>query len=152
MSINVPPATSQRVVAMLAPLILASAGCSGPKLEFAEVEGKVTLNKKPLAGVIVRFYPVSEGKEQLPYATGMTDEAGVYTLMHQDNKPGALVGKNHAVVYWPSRDLRGADREGNQAPSPGPPIPLEYTVPSQTPFNVEVKPGESQTIDLPLKD
>src|SRR5262249_33669429 len=59
-----------------------SASCGGPHLEFAEVQGTVTLNNKPLAGALVRFYPISAGKEQLPYASGMTDAVGLYMLTH----------------------------------------------------------------------
>jgi hypothetical protein len=125
------------------------AGCSGPKREFAEVEGKVTLNGKPLAGAIVRFYPVSEDTKQLPFATGRTDAMGVYQLSSQVDKPGALVGSHRAVVYWPPRDRQG----GAGGPSrPDRPIPLKYTVASDSPLVVEVKAGELQTIDLSLQE
>jgi hypothetical protein len=134
---------------VLLPLVLL--GCSGPALEFAEVEGQVTLNKKPLSGVLVRFYPVSAGKEQLPYATGMTDADGKYTLWHHDRQAGALVGPNRAVVTWPSRDMRNAGRD-KPLPPPTETIPIQYTVASDTPLVVEVKSGGRQTIDLPIVD
>jgi hypothetical protein len=122
------------------------AGC-GPKLDYAEVEGTVTLGGKPLAGAEVTFYPDSEGAEQLPYATGKTDGAGKYSLTLQGGKPGALVGKNRAVVNWP----RPERRDDQPPPPPGPEIPVLYTVAGETPLIVEVKPGGRQTIDLPLK-
>jgi hypothetical protein len=133
-------------------ILIVLAGCGGSHLEFAEVQGQVTLNKKPLAGVMVRFYPISEGKEQLPYASGRTDAAGIYSLTHQGNKPGALVGRNRAVVSWPSRDLLGVGRDGPAPPPPGPPIPMQYTVADETPLTVEVKAGDRQAIDLSLED
>jgi hypothetical protein len=132
-------------------LLFLIAGCGSQKLEFAEVEGQVTLNKKPLSGVLVRFYPVSAGKEKLPYATGMTDADGKYTLSHQGSQPGALVGPNRAVVTWPSRDMRNAGRD-KPLPPPSQTIPIQYTVVNDTPLVVEVKPGGRQTIDLPLVD
>jgi hypothetical protein len=133
-------------------MLLALTGCGGPQREFAEVEGKVTLNKKPLAGAMVRFYPISAGREQLPYASGITDSAGRYALTRQGDRPGAVVGPNRAVVSWPSRDLLGVGRDGPAPSPPGPPIPMHYTVASETPLILEVKGGGPQTIDLPLED
>lgn len=137
----------------LAGLVLAlAAGCSGPRQEFAEVEGKVTLNGRPLAGAIVRFYPITEQKEQPPYASGITDAAGYYTLTHEGDEPGALVGRNCVVVYWPSRDLRESRGDGPPLPTPSRPIPIRYTVANDTPLTFEVKAGDRQTMDLKLED
>jgi hypothetical protein len=122
------------------------AGCGGPAYEFAPVEGKVTLNGKPLAGVIVKFYPDSESTTQLPYATGTTDEAGEFRLSVSAKQPGALVGPNIAVVSWPVRD------RANPPPVPDAPIPVRYRDVTASPFRFEVKPGPGQTIDLPMDD
>ena len=100
----------------------------------------------------MRFFPISVGKEQLPFASGITDAAGKYTLMHQGAKPGALVGPSRAVISWPSRDLLGVGRDRPAPSPPGPPIPMHYTVAGETPLIVEVKAGGLQTIDLPLED
>jgi hypothetical protein len=119
-------------------------GCGSGKLEYGEVEGKVTLDKKPLVGVKVAFYPDSDSNEQLPYATGLTDASGMYTLALRDGKPGALVGKNRVVVNWPPGD------RGSPEPVPAPPaIPVRFTVADQSPLVVEVKEGK-QTINLEL--
>src|SRR5262249_41369202 len=122
--------------------LLALSGCGGPTFEFAEVEGKVTLGGKPLAGVEVTFYPDDTGASQLPYATGKTDGSGNYTLTLKDGKPGALVGKNRVVVNWPLPE-RGNNRD-KPPPPPGPAIPLAYTVAADTPLIVEVKSGGRQ--------
>ena len=135
---------------MTAVLLLALTGC-GSKLDYADVSGKVSLNNKPVAGVFVRFYPLSDTTEQLPYATATTDDEGFYRLTRGKDKPGALVGPNRVVVYWPSRDMRGEDRDGNPLPPPSPAIPLRYTVITESPLNVEVKAG-TQTVDLPLEN
>jgi hypothetical protein len=129
--------------------LLVSAGCGGPKLEFTEVTGKVTLDDQPLCGVLVRFYPLSESAEQLPYATGMTDAAGVYRLTARSGEAGALVGRHRVVVHWPSRDLLEA--EGRRLPDANQRIPLPYTVVTQSPLEYEVKASGPQTIDLPLR-
>jgi hypothetical protein len=132
-------------------LLFALAGC-GPKLEFAEVSGKVTLNKKPVAGVFVQFYPLSDAKEQLPSAIARTDAQGNYTLTHDGDKPGALVGPNRVVVFWPSRDLRGEGRDGKPLPPPSPAIPVRYTVVTESTLDFEVKAGPPQTFDIRLQD
>jgi hypothetical protein len=122
-------------------------GC-GPNVEYAEVQGIVTLEGRPLPGVKVAFYPDDEGKEQLPYATGVTDAAGVYTLTAVTNQPGAMVGKHRVVINWPPPER--SDDRNKPRPRPGPPIPIRYTVADQTRLIVEVKAGPRQTIDLPL--
>jgi hypothetical protein len=121
-------------------------GCGGPTHEFAPVEGKVTLNGRPLVGVIVKFYPASETTTQLPVATGITDEAGVFRLSVSENRPGAVVGPNIAVVRWPVRD--------RAAPPPVPdvPIPVQFSVVTESPLQFEVKAGLGQTINLILDD
>jgi hypothetical protein len=116
-------------------------------LEYAEVEGTVTLGGKTLSGVNVTFYPDSAGVEQLPYATGKTDGTGRYSLTLQSGKPGALVGKNRVVVNRPTPERRD---DQPRPPPPSPAIPVQYTVATETPLIVEVKPGGRQTIDLPL--
>ena len=126
----------------------APAGCSRPKLEFTEVSGKVTLEGKPLVGVMVRFYPLSEGAEQLPYSTAITDDAGVYRLTAQTSESGALVGRHTVVVHWPSRDILEA--EGRPPPPASKRIPLRFTVVTESPLQYEVKAGGPQTIDLAL--
>ena len=131
---------------LAAAALLVLAGC-GPKFEYAEVQGKVTLDGQALSGVKVAFYPDNEGAEQLPYATGLTDGTGTYTLTAVTGKPGALVGKNRVVVNWP---LPEHNPDLPPPPPPGPPIPMLYTQAAQTPLVVEVKPGPRQNINVEL--
>ncbi len=135
-----------RLLGSFAVMALGSAGgCSGPAYEFAPVKGKVTLEGEPLAGVVVKFYPVSESNTQLPIASGTTDESGAYELSAGEDKPGALVGPNIAVVRRPVRD-RAAPKVRDV------PIPIKYTIVTESPLNFEVRPGPGQTIDLTLKN
>jgi hypothetical protein len=131
-----------------AAVLLAVAGCNA-QLAYAPVEGKVTLGGKPLAGVKVWFYPMTEGNNNLPFATGLTDSAGVYKLTSNNGQDGALVGNHRVVVDWPPRE-RNDDRS-KPPPPQGPPIPVPYTQASVSPLVFEVKAGGPQTIDLPLK-
>ena len=137
--------TAARVLG--AAVLAAAAGC-GPQPNYAPVDGKVTLDGRPLAGVRVWFYPEAAGREQPPYAMGTTDASGVYKLTAETGKPGALVGKNRVVVNWPLPERPGPDQP--PPPPPGPPIPIPYTQAADTPIVVEVKAGSPQTIDLPL--
>ncbi len=126
-------------------------GCQ--KGRVAQVEGTVTLNGKPLPGVKVFFYPESDGKEPLPFATGVTNEVGLYTLTlggAQYGKPGASPGQNRVVINWPSKGHR-EEMDGRQAKSPTI-IPLNYTAVRDTPLIVEVQAGRRQKIDLKLEE
>jgi hypothetical protein len=115
-------------------------------VEYADVRGKVTLGGVPLSGVQVTFYPDVDARDAPPYSQGTTDLAGVYTLAGPDGKLGAVVGKHRVVVNWPLQE-RGGDRFKVL----GPPIPVRYTIASETPLIIEVKAGGPHTIDLPLK-
>jgi hypothetical protein len=128
--------------------VLLLGGCSH-QLEFGEVKGRVTLNDKALAGVIVTFYPDTTGNEAVPFARGKTDAAGNYTLATSDRQPGAVAGKHRVVVNWPLAD-RGENWE-KPPRAPGPAIPFKYTVAADTPLIFEVKAGGPQTIDLVLR-
>jgi hypothetical protein len=129
-------------------IVLAATGCGSPKTA-PEVSGTVTMGGKPLAGVIVTFYPVTEGRDGLPYARGTTDGAGHYTLTLPDGKPGAVVGQSRVVVNWPLHDR--SDTPDKQAKRPTQPvIPIRYTVATETPLLFEVKTGAAQVIDLTL--
>jgi hypothetical protein len=124
---------------------VANSAC-GRKVEFAEVNGTVTFNNTPLAGVSVAFFPQGEGVDPHLVARGTTDASGRYTLAGPQGQPIAVVGTNRVVVL-PTKTPRSP---GDPVPPPGPPIPARYSSPKLTPFVVEVKAGAAQTIDLPL--
>jgi hypothetical protein len=141
------PANINRARLLAAVILMTLAGCGKPEA-YCEVEGKVTLDGQPLPGVHVWFYPEGEGGVQPPYATGVTDAQGVYTLTAVNGQHGALVGKNRVAV---NRPPGGRSDSQDEPPSPGPPIPVAYTQAADTPILVEVKAGPRQTIDLPLQ-
>src|SRR5262245_1497411 len=138
-----------RAAAAIVPMvILAAAGCGGPKMA-PEVSGTVTMGGHPLEGVVVTFYPMTEGRDGLPFSKGTTDAAGHYTLTLPDGKPGAVVGQSRVVVNWPPRER--TDTPGTQPKRPVQPfIPVRYTVATETPLIYEVKVGTAQVIDLAL--
>src|SRR5262249_55314132 len=140
--------------------------CQG-KPPFAPVEGTVTKGGKPLAGVIVDFYP--DPGDRGPRSTSApTDEAGHYRLHSSwGGDDGAVVGP-HRVCIVENRN-EGSGLFGRQSKAAKLPkeaqeklarlkkeasesrrVPRGYGRPTDTPLRVEVQPGE-QVIDLEVK-
>lgn len=84
-------------------------GCGGG-IETADVNGMVTLDGKPLSGVIVQFEPSGGEQTKLPTGTGLTNAQGRYVVFRPGGKPGAVVGQTTVRV------LHG---EGGDLPSVG---------------------------------
>src|SRR4051794_2434086 len=84
----------------LTALLFSAAGCGKPSYVFNEdVEGTVKLNGAPLPSVQVEFVPEADpGGPQPPLSTSFTDEKGHYRLSHDNQKPGAVVGKHRVVI------------------------------------------------------
>jgi hypothetical protein len=147
------PGTSSLAVEFLLVVTTLGAvsGCgSGRKtVPLAEVEGTVTIGGKAVPGLEVAFYPVTQGEDALPIATGKTDAEGKYRLMNSNGKPGAAVGQNRVVVSWPDRERSDDPARPQRRPAFN--IPIRYTVASMTPFVMEVKSGGPNTINLQLE-
>jgi hypothetical protein len=129
-------------------LITSSVGCS--KVSFAQVDGTVTMDGTPLAGVVVTYYPVADGSDGHSFATGTTDELGHYRLTSARGKDGGIVGTNRVVISWPTRERTDNPEASRKDRRPSRLIPLSYTVASETPLTAEVKAGGPQTINLEL--
>ena len=108
------------------------AGCQrGDLPDLGRVHGTVTLDGKPLAGVIVRFFP-----EVGRAGTATTEADGRYNLIFSHHAKGAQVGINNVSFAWPDGE-------------PGPVrIPNKYGAESE--LTVEVKPGKN-TFDFHLE-
>jgi hypothetical protein len=75
------------------------AGCggdTGDRPDLGQVTGTVTLDGKPLSGVIIHFKP-----EVGRAATATTDTGGHYQLEYRYRVSGAPVGKNTVSFAWP---------------------------------------------------
>jgi hypothetical protein len=96
-------------------------GCGrGDLPPLGTVSGTVTLDNKPLSGVIVNFKP-EEGRP----ATATTDDQGRYTLAYTYGVTGTKVGPTTVMFEWPLGEA-------------GPPIPAKYTgMNSELKVNVE---------------
>lgn len=117
---------------VLGVLLATLLGCSDNNPPLGKVSGRVTLDDKPLSGVIINFKP-DDGRA----ATATTDQDGMYTLEFSYGVAGAKVGPNTVMFEWP---LDGAN---------GPPIPKKYTG-LQSELKADVKKGSNQ-LDFPLK-
>jgi hypothetical protein len=115
---------------LTAGLALVLSGCGGAELpELACVTGNVTLDGKPLSGVIIVAYP-EVGRP----ATANVDEFGNYELQYKKGIEGTKLGKNRISFTWPT----GAS---------GPAIPAKWGDRSQE--TIEVKDG-ANTYDFAL--
>jgi len=87
-----------RMSLLVAAMLAAAIGCSGPRdgFDYQPVSGKVTLDGQPLAGATVAFIPQSNTLESGRPSTGMTNEAGAFTLKSMGGQTGAVVG-DHVV-------------------------------------------------------
>jgi len=92
-------------------LVLGCYGCNSSDVSLGIVNGKVTIDGKPLANAIVTFVPKQGGRAAL----GTTDPDGNYQLIYSTRK-GALVG-THDVTIQVNPEGVGASTESQEAPS-----------------------------------
>src|SRR5262245_61382639 len=141
----------------LAVVAALAAGCSGR--EFAEVEGTVTFDGKPLTEVQVVFVPDAVKGNAGNNASAFTDAQGHYRLRaERDQKDGTVLGPHRVFFVDLTTVPELADAPappGQAARRRGPGIPTRfprvYTDLLETPFkDVEIKSGK-QTLDFDLK-
>jgi hypothetical protein len=125
-----------RALGLPAILVSLCVGC-GPQFDYGQVKGTVTLDKKPLEGAIVYFYPIiKDGEPVPPSSSGTTDAAGNYDLMSRADVPGAVIGPHKVVVLFPAT--------GNRDDAKRPKIPQDYMLAARTKLTVDVKPGPGE--------
>ena len=86
-------------------LLIGCASAPNDMPDVAEVSGQVTYNGEALADARVTFQPES-GRP----STATTDADGKYTLMYNENTPGAKIGK-HTVRISKTNDTKDASGE-----------------------------------------
>jgi len=113
--------------------VLGIAGCGrGDAPELGEVTGMVTMDGKPLSGVIVVFKP-DVGRA----GSATTDANGRYELVYRYGVKGTKLGMNTISIEWPTGYTGG-----------GPAIPAEYG--TRTELKEEVNAGKN-VIDIEMK-
>jgi len=83
-------------------------GCGGTGEDLGSVTGTITLNGKPLPGVVVEYSPTGGSGSM---AMGLTDESGHYEMMFSMNQKGASLGNNKVTISTSDAGLPGADGE-----------------------------------------
>lgn len=78
-------------------LIAVAGGCGSDRPELAPVHGKVTLDRQPLSGGTIHFWP-AQGRP----ARGTIGPDGTYSLSTFDEKDGAVLGE-HVVTIEATR-------------------------------------------------
>lgn len=120
-------------------------GCSrGPAR--GGVSGTVTLDGKPLGGVIVVFHPL---EHQAPLARGTSTETGTFVLEADDGGNGVVVG-NYRVVVLDPQAIAGALISRQNAGQTAGRVPPRYQSWDQTPLEIEVE-SENAEVEVPLQ-
>ena len=138
-----------RTIAVLFVAGWATTGCSNRPV-LIPVEGKVTMNGKPLGNVRVDFHPDPDKGTTGNGSTATTDADGNFKLTYQENKVGAIA--SHHRIILTDLDVFGnvfVGRGDYRTDAPGGPketprkarFSEKYTSLSGTPFKEEVKAG-----------
>lgn len=114
----------------------AGGGAEGPKL--APASGTVTIDKKPVAGVVVTFSPTAQGVGA--GAFGVTDESGKYELVHHSGRKGIEPG-NYAVVFSRMTKPDGSPLPPGQSPTE---VEAVESIPER--FRTVAKPVHTATV------
>jgi hypothetical protein len=124
-------------------LMAAAEGCQRRQTwTLAPVEGTVTKDGHPLAGILVVFWVDVEAGMRGPRASGVTDEAGHYRLRTDVGDGGAAIGHYRVCIIDPQAKP--------ETPVEKRRVPPRYGSFTETPLRVEVHPGpQTLNFDLP---
>jgi hypothetical protein len=122
--------------------VLAMAGCGSSGPEIAYVEGRITMDGKPLADATVVFVP-ENGRP----SGATTDQDGNYVLNFAQGRKGALPGSS-TVRIMTMRDA-GQDENGQTVPGRKETVPSQYNVESTLTFDVE--PNQKNVANFELQ-
>tara|TARA_R110002095_G_scaffold215334_1_gene209160 strand:+ start:1857 stop:2270 length:414 start_codon:yes stop_codon:yes gene_type:complete len=134
-------------------LTLLISGCGGTTVEVPElspVSGIVTLDEKPLEGVLILYVP--ENGTPGDGSAAVSDADGKYTLKHRSGESGIQAGQ-YAVTFSKFVMKDGSAVEsGIQPESVGARqlLPMRYTNPERTKEKATVIP-EGGTFDFSLQ-
>jgi hypothetical protein len=130
-----------RLLAVILTALLLS-GCE-KRPELGLVTGTLTLDGKPLDGVLVKFMPDPETGNAGATSFSLTDDLGKFDLVFGKDQDthGAITGWHRVIVEDPAREDR----------PPGPQrVPPKFSSAAKTPLKYEVLP-ETQSFTIELK-
>lgn len=83
-------------------------GCSDSDVKLVTATGRVTIDGKPAADIMVRSVPLTQDETKLaPSSQGLSGEGGEFTLTTLKNEPGAVEGP-HRITLLDILESRGA--------------------------------------------
>jgi hypothetical protein len=135
-----------RTAVIIAATALLAAGCGSSKV--APVEGRVTLDGKPLPNASVAFQPVGDGKNAYPGhgSMGKTDADGKYRLqLVGEDGTGAVIGKHRVEISAASRQV---NPENDKERAPPNLVPAKYNRDSELTFEVTSAGTKEANFDL----
>lgn len=127
------------ICVLLAIGFLVGCGVDGP--EIARVQGRVTMDDKPLPGAIIMFVPVG-GRP----SASETDANGKYVLEFSAGRKGAIPGMNRVEI---NTARQAYEKDGKNYPAVKESVPGKYNRNTELEFNVE--PGKNNIADFALK-
>jgi hypothetical protein len=127
-------------VGLLLIIVETSVGCGG-RAATVPVEGKVTLDKKPLANATVMLAP-TKGNGPGPFV-GTTDDRGQFKLGQSSARAGAAVGVYSVIIATVKSDLNE-----NSTPAKKEIVPAEFRNGST---KYEVLPGGTTEANFEMK-
>src|SRR5262249_24389919 len=146
-------AMQRSFVVGLAVLLAGVTGCGGSPL--APVSGVVKLNGKPYKNAVVSFQPLGSREAPNPGrgSSAVTDEKGRFELIHDGEKPGAVVGRHRIRIITRVGAEPGPD-DGAEAPKKvltqrnAEPIPAEWHERSTKEFEVHAGGTTEANFDI----
>ncbi len=137
-----PGSRAARLLIPLGLACLAAAGCGEKPPVFAEVEGVVRINNKPVEGIYVEFAPDPAKSTKGPVSSGTTDGTGRFRLKTNKGQEGAVVGWHRVGLTdtkasQASQEQLAAGRRGSSR------VPDKYAVVSSSDVQKEVKEGKN---------
>lgn len=129
-------------------VLLSAAGCGDGKVGRNVVHGKVNVDGKPAAAMLVIFCPVGGSPEfQKVRPMGVSKEDGTFELNTFGGSDGAPAGQYKVLMTWPAQ-TKGPSRDGTVQMGADR-LQGRYNDLEKSPFTVEVKSG---TNDVPPFD
>lgn len=96
---------------------LAVIGCGGGE-KVAPVSGRVLVDGKPMANLVVVFQPLGSQDNPNPGrgSAGLTDADGRFKLTYDNKEPGAIIGKHKVAIFTKLTDeeLRSDPETGSE--------------------------------------
>jgi hypothetical protein len=131
-------------------------GCIDQSARLTEAHGVVLLNNKPVPNAEIVFLPDAGIKG--PSSSAVTDADGHFTLMTDDGRAGAVVGRHRVTVRTskPRNDPRADDNPhaGSKPDSAAGYVPIAEKygkANTQNPLGLIEVTGDQHTYDLNLK-